>query len=181
MVTSNKFFLLLFIEWLRVQFELLGFSFVLFVSWTNLDLFPPLVLSRFAHTSWVALLSKRFFRVFRVTSTLQTVIRRAFVCACACLCVRDLLAQVSSVQATNPASFTPLTFCYDNKYGKFWFLYITTMEYLKNITRFGLNFTFLANVLGSSSTHSRKPRPGCTVSGVHSWLPTLSSVYCTWL
>lgn len=155
------------------------FCFVWFVNESGL--FPPLVLSRFSHTSWVALLSKRFFRVSRVTASLQTVVRRAFLCACACLCVRDLLAQVSSVQATNPASFTPLTFCYDNKYGKFWFLYITTMEYLKNITRFGLNFTFLANVLGSSSTHSRKPRPGCTVSGVHSCLPTLSSVYCTWL
>lgn len=32
------------------------------------------------------------------------------------------------------------------------FLYIT-MEYLKNITRFGLNFIFLANVMGSSLPH----------------------------
>lgn len=30
------------------------------------------------------------------------------------------------------------------------------MEYLKNITRFGLNFTFLANVMGSSWSHFPK-------------------------
>lgn len=38
------------------------------------------------------------------------------------------------------------------------------MEYLKNITRFGLNFTFLANVVGSSYKHIRKTRPDGAVS-----------------